>query len=106
MTETPTDSPLEPWSDSDTVQVDDAAETVNYAYTVTDTPGGAIGPDPDVPVTDTPTDSPLEPWSDSDTVQVDDYAEPVNYSYTETNGIGPDPDVPTDTTDTAPLDSL
>ncbi len=85
-------APLIEIDEQGNIQVDDFAENVNYAYTVTETEGGGeIGPDPDAPVPQ-PLDSPLESFP----------AEQVDYSYsvTETEGggdIGPDPDAPTDT---------
>jgi hypothetical protein len=100
-------APIIEIDDDGNIEVDDFAETVNFAYTVTETPGGDIGPDPDVPA-ETPTESPLEPWDDDDVIEVDDYAETVNYAYTvtETSGgdIGPDPDVPAETPTDTPLE--
>jgi hypothetical protein len=93
--------------DDGNIEVHDFAETVNVAYTVTETPGGDIGPDPDAPL-ETPMDNPLEQWDPDDVIEVDDYAETVNVAYTvtETPGgdIGPDPDAPLETPMDNPLE--
>jgi hypothetical protein len=71
------------------IEVHDFVERPGTSFTVTETPGGDIGPDPDVPV---------EPFINPVLEEFPTEQPGTSFTVTETDGveITPDPDVPTD----------